>query len=120
MSTQKKLTGIDKTRRKLCIFSGILPFATSAQSKLLYSGANDKSANLTSFGNNYAEFYAAWITLFTQTPYEYIELRNREHVTVKSSEIVKQDFARGNTVELGGFILSKYEAAVIAHIGSYA
>lgn len=121
MSTQKKLTQINTARRKLCIFSGILPFTASAQSKLLYSGTDDKSRVLEpSAKNHYAEFYSAWMTQFEQNPYEYIELRNQEHGMMKSSEIVKHDFAQDNTVELGSFILSKYEAALIAHIGSYA
>lgn len=121
MKTQRQLTEVDSFRRAFCFFSGTLPVVASAQAKTIYSNVSDTISSSGSTARyHYADFYNAWMRICDQNPYAYIMQRNKEHSTLKSSEIVKYDFAQGNTVELGSFILSKYEAAVIAHIGSFA
>ena len=110
---------IDTMRRKLCLFSALVPVTCNTTAKVV--GLNHRSVENESFnGDQYKRFYTAWVSEFKQAPKEYITAKNAQHSPMKSSEIVQLDFSCGNVIAIDNFILSKYEPAVIAHIGSYA
>ncbi|ABG39708.1 hypothetical protein Patl_1182 [Paraglaciecola sp. T6c] len=107
---------VNRTRRSLCLGSLLLstsgvPFTSSAHQSNTLPKPNESV--------NYYQFYLAWKQLFSLSPQEYINRRQYEHNGLKSSEIVKLDFELHNVVEIESFILSKYEAAFVAHIGSF-
>jgi hypothetical protein len=112
---------INTLRRKLCLFSGLAPIAASSSAISRIAGSEPQRPVEGAFNNNqYRSFYLAWKNAFVQAPFAYITERNEIHSAMKSSEIVEFDFINGNVIDINSFILSKYEAAVIAHIGSYA
>ncbi|GAC10813.1 hypothetical protein [Paraglaciecola chathamensis] len=107
---------VNRMRRALCL--GSLLISTSGAA---FTSAAKQSNALPKQAKNldYYQFYLAWQQLSSLSPQEYINRRQYEHSGLKSSEIVKLDFEHQNVVEIESFILSKYEAAFIAHIGSF-
>lgn len=108
---------INRLRRKLCLSLVLVPGSVCAKDII----ADSENTLTGKFDRNqYRNFFSAWNNAFVQTPYSYITERNEMHAELRSSEIVAFDFINGNVIEIDSFILSKYEAAVIAHIASQA
>jgi hypothetical protein len=121
MSSSQGEKPINTLRRKLCLLSALVPIAASSNAISRIAGSDPQRSAEGVFNNNqYRSFYLAWKNAFVQTPLAYITERNEIHSTMKSSEIVEFDFTNGNVIDIDSFILSKYEAAVIAHIGAHA
>jgi hypothetical protein len=95
-----------------------LPFSVNALDVNKYVNSVTDSNTQLDQSANYSDYYQAWKKISTQEPIEYINARHFANKSLAGSELVKQDFNQDNIVNLNGFIISRYEAAVLAYLGS--
>jgi hypothetical protein len=114
----KKASNHDTVRRKLLLATACLPFSVNALEVNKYvSDVKNKNTKLDQ-SSNYSDYYHAWKKISTQEPIVYINGRHAMNSSISGSELVKQDFKADNIVNVNGLILSKYEGAVLAYLGS--
>jgi hypothetical protein len=66
---------------------------------------------------SYRHFYETWAATHNETPSKYISEVQLLHSHTSASGIVKLEFAKGNTTNIEGLIISRYEHATLAVLG---
>jgi hypothetical protein len=66
---------------------------------------------------SYRRFNETWTATHTETPSKYISELHLFHSNISASDIVKLEFAKGNTINIEGLIISRYEHATLAVLG---
>lgn len=108
---------VDKVKRNMLL----LPLAISGVSAFAHT-------NMGSLGlehkNRKAEFqyvYACWKKKFSYEPESYLLSQgvSLQEDKEQIQAISRQDFKKGNTLEINGFILSKIETALMAATGKF-
>jgi hypothetical protein len=110
----KKNSTHDAVRRKLLFATASLPFSVRA---LGIDSVKDKNTQLEQ-SSNYSDYYHAWKKISAQEPLDYINAKHAMNNSVSAAELVKQEFKEDNIINLNGFIISRYEGAVLAYLGS--